>query len=146
MKLPTTLALRNALVLAPLVALGACAYSERAGDFTYLCHNGVYGVDGPSCELYLTEHYMLRYGEGSGDDVVLAFANEHGSAGFIDALGNDIVRRVGLDERILVVQTGDGRIFVAPAHTERSPAVVGPLTQAEFAARYPNAPSWRQVQ
>lgn len=133
--------------LFPLVlAIAACGYSERLGDFTYSCHAGVYGVDGPSCELFLTEHYMLRYGEGSGDNVVLAFATEHGSANFIDELGEDIVRRIGLDERVLTVQTGDGRIFVAPARPERWPNVVGPLTQTEFEARYPNAPVWRQVQ
>lgn len=142
------LSLRGALTLQLIFATAACGYSERAGDFTYSCQQGVYGVDGPSCELYLTEQYVLRYGEGSGDSVVLAFAfvRGQGSVGFIDALGDDIVRRIGLDERVLVIQTGDGRIFVAPARPERFPAVVGPLTQSDFEARYPNAPTWRYVQ
>lgn len=138
----------KALALASLLTLNACGYAQRAGDFTYACRRAFHPLDGPSCEHRLTEHYLLRYGEGSGDHVVLAFQFDahSGSAGLIDDLGDDVVRRIGLDEHLLVVQSGDGRIFVAPAHPERLPEIIGPLTEAEFATRYPNAPRWREVQ
>jgi hypothetical protein len=56
------------------------------------------------------------------------------------------VRRIGLDDQLLVAQTRDGDHFVAPAHTDKWPQVIGPLTAEEFAARYPDAPPWRWVQ
>lgn len=136
----------KALALASLLALSACGWTERAGDFTYSCSSAFHPLDGPSCRHCLTEHYLLRYGEGSGDHVVLAFETEHGSAGLVDALGDDVVRRIGLNDELLVVQTGNGRIFVAPGRTERWPEVIGPLTEEEFTARYPSAPPWREVQ
>jgi hypothetical protein len=139
---------RHSLALPMLLAVVGCGYSELSGDFRYSCHGGAYGVDGPSCELYLTEHYLLRYGEGSGDRVVLAWtsAKGEGSSGLLQDLGGDFVRRVGLNEQLLTVQTGDGRIFVAPAQDEHFPDIAGPLTQTEFNAQYPGAPSWKLVQ
>ena len=140
--------MRTSLALLMLIAVAGCGYSETSGDFRYSCHGGTHGVDGPSCELYLTEHYLLRYGEGSGDNVVLAwsFAKGEGSGGLLQDLGDDFVHRVGLDEQLLTVQTGDGRIFVASAQAKSFPDIVGPLTQSELKAQYPGAPAWRQVQ
>jgi hypothetical protein len=138
------------LSLSGALFLGACGWSERVGDFTYNCHDGIHPLDGPSCELNLTDHYLLRYGEGSGDNVILAFRfdSTSGSGGVFNFRQEDdnIVSRLGLDDRVLTAQLRSGAIYVAPANPDGFPDLVGPLSEEEFAARYPNAPPWRDVQ
>lgn len=137
----------RALTFTTLLAITACGWTERAGDFTYVCHSGVYGVDAPSCEHRLTDSYLLRYGEGSGDHVILALEiRNHGSAALIDSSTTDVVRRIGLNDNILVAQTNSGAIYVAAAHPAPGYDVAGPFTAQAFTARYPNAPPWREVQ
>jgi hypothetical protein len=139
----------KASAFASLLALGACGWTERAGDFTYACANAFHPLDAPSCEHRLTEHYMLRYGEGSGDEIVLAYRiDDSSSAGLFDfsQRGSNIVRQLALDDDILVAQIQSGEIYVAPAHANRAPRLDGPFTEAEFATRYPSAPPWREVQ
>lgn len=137
----------KAIALASLLAVGACGWTETAGDFTYRCKDGAYVVDGPSCEHRLTDHYLLRYGEGSGDYAILAyqFDENSGSGGLIDQR-EDIIVRLGLDDRLLTMQTRSGLIYVAAAYPQRYPDIIGPLSEHEFAARYPSAPPWRDVQ
>jgi hypothetical protein len=130
-----------------LLGLGACVVSESAGDFTYICAAGGGMFDGPSCEHRLTDRYLLRYGEGSGDNVILAYVVDGGgSAALIDHASHDVVAQLGLDDRLIVVKLRSGRIYVAPAQTEGWPEIVGPLTEQEFASQYTNPPSWRTVQ
>lgn len=139
--------LNRALALASLVLLGACGWRETAGDFTYQCSSSVHPLDAPHCEHRLTDDYLLRYGEGSGDHVVLAYEiRPHGSAALFDETSDDIVARLGLDEEIIAAQLRSGRIFVAPARPVPPFDIIGPLSEDEFTARYPNAPPWREVQ
>ena len=138
----------RALALMSLVALSACGWTERTGEFTYVCRSAIHPLDGPSCNHQLTDRYLLRYGEGSGDHIVLAYApDDTGSGALISQLGgDDLVQLIGLDEHLLVVQSQSGRIYVAPAHPEGWPKIVGPLTEEEFATRFPDAPPWKLVQ
>lgn len=107
----------------------------------------MYGVDAPSCEHRLSDSYLLRYGEGSGDNVIFALEiRNHGSAALIDSSATDVVRRIGLNDNILVAQTNTGEIYAAAAHPAPGYDVAGPFTEQEFTARYPNAPPWREVQ
>jgi hypothetical protein len=139
--------LTRAVAAAPLIALGACGWSESTGDFTYQCADSFHPLDGPHCEHRLTDDYLLRYGEGSGDHVVLAYEiDPHGSAALINESADDVVAQLGLDDRLLIVRLRSGCIFVAPARPTRPLDIVGPLSEEEFAARYPSAPSWRDVQ
>jgi hypothetical protein len=140
--------LNRAVALASLAALGACGgWSETVGDFNYNCANSFHPLDAPHCEHRLTDSFLLRYGEGSGDEVVLAYEiGDDGSAALINESARDSVAQLGLDDEVLVVRLRSGRIFVAPARATRPFDIVGPLSEEEFAARYPNAPPWREVQ
>lgn len=139
--------MRRAIAIASLAALGACGWTESAGDFTYRCADSFHPLDAPHCEHRLTDDYLLRYGEGSGDNVVLAYEiDDLGSAGLINDAADDVVAQLGLDEQLLVVRLRSGRIYVAPASPTRPLNIVGPLSEEEFAARYPDAPQWREVQ
>lgn len=128
-----------------VIAVGACGWTESAGDFNYSCIRGGGMFDGPSCEHRLTERYSLRYGEGSGDNIILTYES-HGRAPLIQGLGDDLITKIALDDRLLVMETADGRFFVAPAHAERWPELVGPLSVEEFRSRYPDVDEWRNVQ
>ena len=134
------------VALAPLMAIGACGWSEAKGDFTYRCADSFHPLDGPHCEHRLTDDYLLRYGEGSGNHVVLAYEINGSSAALINEAADDVVAQLGLDDGLLVVRLRSGRIFVAPARPTRPLDLVGPLSEEEFTARYPNAPPWRDVQ
>jgi hypothetical protein len=138
--------LSRALAFGLLVMLGACGWRETAVDFTYRCADSFHPLDGPHCEHWLTSRYLLRYGEGSGDYIVLAFSPDGGGSGGLIDQRQDRVAQLGLDNQLLVVRTRDGLIYVAPAHPEGWPDIVGPLAEEEFAARYPSAPQWRDVQ
>ena len=137
------------IVAATTVALVLSACSQQTiGDFAYTCMPGGGMFDGRSCTSQLTNRYSLRSGEGSGLNVELTFEHGDGSgARLIQTLGDeDLVRKIGLDDRLLVAQTRDGKYFVAPAQTDEWPMVIGPLSAEEFAAKYPNAPQWKLVQ
>jgi hypothetical protein len=136
------------IAVALFFGLAACGWTESAGDFTYACERGGGMFDGPSCEHRLTDHYLLRYGEGSGDNVVLAYENSRdgGSAALIEGSSQDIVTQLALDERILAVKLRSGRIFVAPANPAGWPEIAGPLDDQTFSARFANPPKWRDVQ
>jgi hypothetical protein len=109
----------RASALAFLLGLSACVGSESAGDFTYVCVTGGGKFDGASCEHRL-----------SGDNLILAYVVDGGeSAALIDDASHDGVAQLGLDDRLLVVKLRSGRIYVALAHTERWPEIVGPLTE-----------------
>jgi hypothetical protein len=130
------------------LGLAACGSTETAGDFTYACTPGGGMYDGPSCEHRLTDHYLLRYGESSGDNVTLdfEFSRDGGSARLIADSSQDIVTQIALDDRILAVRLRSGRIFVAPAKPARWPEITGPLDEQTFSARFANPPRWREVQ
>jgi len=135
------------VALLSLVALGACGWTETAGDFAYRCGDSFHPLDAPHCEHRLTDDYLLRYGEGSGDNIVLAYEiDDLGSAALINDTADDVVAQLGLDEQLLVVRLRSGRIYVAPASPTRPLDIVGPISEQEFTTRYPNAPPWRDVQ
>jgi hypothetical protein len=136
----------RAVALASLAALGACGWTEAAGEFTYRCADSFHPLDGPHCEHRLTDDYLLRYGEGSGDHVVLAYEIDGSSAALINETADDVVAQLGLDDRLLVIRLRSGRIFVAPTRPTRPLDIVGPLSEEEFETHYPNAPPWRDVQ
>lgn len=139
--------LTRLVALAPLMALCACGWSEAKGDFTYRCADSFHPLDAPHCEHRLTEDYLLRYGEGSGDHIVLAYEIDgHGSAGLINEAADDVVAQLGTNDRLLIVRLRSGHIFVAPARPTRPLDIVGPLTEEEFVTRYPDAPAWKDVQ
>jgi hypothetical protein len=137
-------------VFAALLILGlaACDWAETKGDFKYTCKAGGGMADSPSCKRRLTDHYLLRYGEGSGDHVVLAweFSPDEGRAALIDSSSQDIVTQVALDDRMLAAKLQSGRIYVAPANASDWPSISGPFDQQTFAARFANPPKWRAVQ
>lgn len=127
--------------------LGGCGWAETTGDFTYRCADSFHPPDAPHCEHRLTDDYLLRCGEGSGDNIVLAYEiDDLGSAALISDTANDVVAQLGLDEQNLVVRLRSDRIYVAPSSPTRPLDIVGPLSEEEFAVRCPNAPPWRDVQ
>lgn len=130
-----------------VLLLAACS-QETVGNFTYNCGPGGGMFDGKACEHRLSGQYLLRYGEGSGDRIVLALdLGDGASAGLLQGLDEgDFVEAIAFDRNLLVARTRHGRFYAVLAGSEKWPKVTGPMSAEVFADSYPNAPAWREVQ